>query len=634
MKMKKLFIIIIFCLAVITFPNQTIGAGQSPEPRFLDNRLLDNQEPQPEWPEDARSTTGPTPPAGIDRGELSLLFPDTQVVLDVPAYIWYNGCGPTAAGMVLGYWDGQGYDNLVPGDASTQTPAVDNMISSTGNYNDYCLPLDYYPDPLLPDKSEPPAGDEHADDSVADFMNTSQSASSLYYGWSWNYDIDNAFTGYVSSATPEYFASATNQPWGTFTWNSFRAEIDAGRPVVLLVDTDADGFTDHFVPAIGYSDDGGTNQYACRDTWDTGIHWFDFAQMAPGQPWGIFDATTFQISGSLPGSFSKTSPSNGATNQPPNPTLSWGSSSDATSYEYCIDTINNNACDGSWTNVGMNTSAPLSGLSMGTIHYWQVRARNASGFTEANSQVWWQFTDFTDFIYLPLINSNQAPLYGTVTDLGFPVVGTTLELRYHNGTSWSTFDTTTTDSNGDYTFTNLPVLDTGKQYYVKWENNDDNSDRLAGWWCYSIEPSTTDPNANRCNFDLENIALLTPDPGETVELPQNFTWQRRMLTNDDYEFNLLDPSDGDPWWWTTPTLGYVGNYTLDSLPSGFFNNVAYGWLMYVYGPDGFGLSYYYRTITFSNSGSSPINTSTPLNKRFSQDGLGDLFPADFPQAEN
>jgi hypothetical protein len=251
------------------------------------------------WPTDAQSTTGPIPPEWIDRGDQVDLAPEVQVVISgVPAYIWHNGCGPTAAGMVIGYWDGQGYGDLVPGSASTQTAAVDNMISSSGNYNDYCLPIDSPPN-LLDDKSEPPFGDEHPDDSVADLMKTSQSYWDNYYGWSWYSHMDDALQGYVPMVAPHYTATAVNQPWGTFTWNSFRAEIDAGRPVVLLVDTDGDGNTDHFVTAYGYRDDGGTLQYACRDTWDTGIHWYNFVQMASGRPWGIYGATTFQISGSV-----------------------------------------------------------------------------------------------------------------------------------------------------------------------------------------------------------------------------------------------------------------------------------------------------------------------------------------------
>ena len=291
-------LILVLCIALV-FLIAPMQAAQAPPESSAGPEGGDSSVLPEGWPEDAQSTTGPVPPEGIDRGQQGDLAPEVQVVLSgVPAYIWHNGCGPTAAGMVIGYWDGQGFPDLVPGSASTQTAAVNNMISSSGNYNDYCLPIDSYPN-LLPDKSEAPFGDEHPNDCVADLMRTSQSYYSNYYGWSWYSDVDNALQGYVSMVAPHYTATVVNQPWGTFTWNSFRAEIDAGRPVVLLVDTDGDGGTDHFVTAYGYRDDGGTNQYACRDTWDTGIHWYNFAQMASGRPWGIYGATTFRLSGSV-----------------------------------------------------------------------------------------------------------------------------------------------------------------------------------------------------------------------------------------------------------------------------------------------------------------------------------------------
>ena len=94
-----------------------------------------------------------------------------------------------------------------------------------------------------------------------------------------------------------------------------------------------------------------------------------------------------------PGAFNKTSPTNGQTGVGRRPTLQWTASSGVTSYEYCVDTTNDNACTSSWVNVGNVRSRRLpSQLPRGVTHYWQVRAVNANGSTDANTGAWWQFT--------------------------------------------------------------------------------------------------------------------------------------------------------------------------------------------------------------------------------------------------
>ena len=110
----------------------------------------------------------------------------------------------------------------------------------------------------------------------------------------------------------------------------------------------------------------------------------------------------FQVAGVFePLFFSKTGPATGATGQDLSLTLSWAANPDAASYDYCYDTTNNDACDGSWTNT-LSTSALISGLANNTIYYWQVRANNSGGSTGANVSAWWKFsTPFKS--YLPLI---------------------------------------------------------------------------------------------------------------------------------------------------------------------------------------------------------------------------------------
>ena len=96
----------------------------------------------------------------------------------------------------------------------------------------------------------------------------------------------------------------------------------------------------------------------------------------------------------FPGAFNKSLPASGALGQPTNRNLSWGTSDRATSYEYCIDTSNNNACDTAWVSAGSTTSVDLSGLTPATTYYWQVRATNTSGTAYGNgsSTAWWSFS--------------------------------------------------------------------------------------------------------------------------------------------------------------------------------------------------------------------------------------------------
>jgi hypothetical protein len=92
-----------------------------------------------------------------------------------------------------------------------------------------------------------------------------------------------------------------------------------------------------------------------------------------------------------PGAFGKTSPTNLASIAGTSTTLMWGASSDVASYSYCVDTVNNAACDTSWQSAGSATSVGLSGLAAGTTYYWQVRASNATDDALADGGTWWTF---------------------------------------------------------------------------------------------------------------------------------------------------------------------------------------------------------------------------------------------------
>jgi predicted outer membrane repeat protein len=88
--------------------------------------------------------------------------------------------------------------------------------------------------------------------------------------------------------------------------------------------------------------------------------------------------------------FEKLGPTDAEASVSLSPTLSWQTSSGATSYEYCYSSAPGPCTK--WNSVGANTSVTLSGLAPGYTYYWQARAVNTYGTAEADNGTWWSFT--------------------------------------------------------------------------------------------------------------------------------------------------------------------------------------------------------------------------------------------------
>ncbi len=170
---------------------------------------------------------------------------------------------------------------------------------------------------------------------------------------------------------------------------------------------------------------------------------------------------------SPPSAFGKTDPTNGAGGVFTNPTLSWESSNGVTSYEYCVDDTDDNTCDGAWMDTGTDTSVGLSGLTNGSTYYWQVKALNAGGETNANEGTWWSFSTL---VSPPGDFAKTGPADGAVAS----AVNPTLSWETSSGATSYEYCVDYTDDNtcdgawtgtGTSTSVNLVGLTVGSPYY-------------------------------------------------------------------------------------------------------------------------------------------------------------------------
>ncbi len=208
-------------------------------------------------------------------------------------------------------------------------------------------------------------------------------------------------------------------------------------------------------------------------------------------------------------------------------------------------------------------------------------------------------------VYLPLVAKAPNTIYGRVTDSGIGAAGVSLELRFFNGSSWSTRMSTTTISGGNYQFNNVPSLGVGEELLVRYLNTIDQS-RLGIWETPHLTGLSSGNNINLGSFDIADIELTSPIYGYAASLPRSFAWVRRPATpSDSYKFSLFDIYDYTPKFTSTP-LGYTSSYPLTTMPAGFNRCNPYYWAVTVDSPDGgWGGSLWAYEVTFYAASSYP-----------------------------
>ncbi len=361
----------------------------------------------------------PTPPPGfqLERQAAALPTPDLAAgvnVLTVPAFNWVFGCSAVSGAMVAGYYDRSGWPNIYVGptnggvmplnnsswptwsDGSRTYPNCPLIASkngvdgraSRGSVDDYWVQYgSTTSDPYLRNGWTPHTWGE----AIGDYMKTSQSAFD-------NTDGSTTFYNYTSSAsrltcdamaadnlpdgtlgrklfyqargytvTDCYNQKTDNTISGGFSFAQFKAEIDAGRPVLL-------NLAGHSVVGVGY--DTATNLVYIHDTWDYSDHTMTWGASYSGM--GLMSVSVVNLSAvnapNPPSGLTATGVSTSQIN------LAW---TDNSTNETGFRVERKTGSTGTWAQIvslGANVRTySNTGLAADTTYYYRVRAYHASG---------------------------------------------------------------------------------------------------------------------------------------------------------------------------------------------------------------------------------------------------------------
>jgi hypothetical protein len=260
----------------------------------------------------------PVAPAGyeLERETVSLPEPNPEMgsnTLTVPAFRWVFGCSAVSGSMIAGYYDRGGFSNMYTGPTNSGVmPLIEDTSwvswtdgvvtypnnpliashngldgrSTRGSIDDYWIQYgSSTSDPYITG-----SWTQHTwGDAIGDYMKTSQSAygntdgSTTFYNWTSLatpltcadmvsnsiHTIDGTYgrklfyeaRGYT--VTDCYSQKTDNTITGGFSFAQYKAEIDAGRPVLL-------NLAGHSIVGVGY-DDAFSTVYI-HDTWDNNDH--------------------------------------------------------------------------------------------------------------------------------------------------------------------------------------------------------------------------------------------------------------------------------------------------------------------------------------------------------------------------
>ena len=426
----------------------------------------------------------PAPPPGyeLDRSAAALPEPDQFAgtnSLTVPAFNWVFGCSSVSGAMIAGYYDRNGYPNIYTGPTNGGVMPLDNSSWPTWSdgYTTYPnLPLaashngvdgrttrgsidDYWikygntdDDPYITN-----GWTQHTwGDAIGDYMKTSQSG----YG---NSDGSTTFYTYTSSAaaltcadmvsynisnmdgtygrklfyeargytvTDCYNQKTDNNITGGFSFAQYKAEIDAGRPVML-------NLVGHTIVGVGYDDS--SNTVYIHDTWDYNTHSMTWGSSYSGMQ--LLSVSIVNLQGASPvvsafrinnGAASTTSATVTLNNKVIGSTPTQYMASESSSFT-----------GASWLTYASVPSFTLSsGFGTKTVYF---KVKNASGTASAAVRDTIQYVEAAPVVSAFRINNGAASTTSAKVTLNNKVIGSTptqymaSESSSFTGASWLTY---------------------------------------------------------------------------------------------------------------------------------------------------------------------------------------------------
>jgi len=459
-----------------------------------------------------------SPPSAAFKAQAALVpEPDMaagiNVIAGVPALSWVFGCSATSAAMMFGYYDNIGYSDMYTGPTNggvfpmtneawgyadikgesralcplSATRLGDDGRTIKGHVDDYWVKIySSLPDPYITG-----SWTEHRQgDCTADYMGTNQhkhenpdGSTTFWYYTDGSPTIDFTYyepssrdgchgmrlfaesRGYkVETNFSQYIYGYASQSQG-FTFNDFKNEIDAGRPVLIQVEG-------HTMLGYGYNDAGST--VYIHNTWDHYSHTMTWGGYYDNMKhYGVTVLHLAPVASTAP-TVSTTPPTSITSNS----AVSGGNISSSGNSPVMVSGVcwstypnptTNDTCTSDGAISGSFTSY-LRGLNPGTPYHVRAYAKNSTGtaygsdlsFTTASAD---PPTVTTTAVIS--ITTNSAVTGGNITSSGsFPVTA--------SGVCWSTSpnptinDNCTSDGTGTGSFTStINGLNPKTVYHVR-----------------------------------------------------------------------------------------------------------------------------------------------------------------------